>query len=140
MNSKFLVVVLAAALAIVGLYFLYFGNRSVAPAVPGLKIEILKEGSGAGAKVGDLVAVHYVGALTSGQKFDSSRDRGQPFSFQLGQGYVIQGWEKGILGMKVGELRRLTIAPELAYGDRGAGGLIPPNATLLFEVEMLKIN
>ena len=105
-----------------------------------LKTEILKEGTGEGAKAGDKATVHYVGALMGGQKFDSSIDRGQPFSFQLGAGSVIRGWDEGIIGMKVGEKRRLVIPPELGYGEAGAGNVIPPNATLIFEVEMLKIN
>lgn len=109
------------------------------PSDLGLGIEILKEGSGEGAKAGDLVTVNYVGTLADGTKFDSSIDRGQPFSFTLGQNSVIQGWEKGVLGMKVGEKRKLTIPPELGYGSQGAGGVIPPNATLVFEVDMLKI-
>jgi FKBP-type peptidyl-prolyl cis-trans isomerase len=107
---------------------------------PMVKIEILKEGQGVAAKNGDNVSVHYVGTLTDGKKFDSSLDRGQPFSFILGAGQVIQGWEQGVLGMKVGEKRKLTIPSELGYGERGAGGIIPPNATLIFEVELMKIN
>jgi FKBP-type peptidyl-prolyl cis-trans isomerase len=106
-----------------------------------LKIEVLKEGSGEGAANGNTVSVHYTGWLTDGTKFDSSLDRGQPFSFLLGQGSVIQGWEKGVLDMKIGEKRKLTIPAELGYGANGTpGGPIPPNATLIFEVELLGIN
>ena len=105
-----------------------------------VKIEILKEGSGEPSKTGDLVLVHYTGTLENGTKFDSSLDRGTPLDFTLGENRVIQGWELGVLGMKVGEKRKLTIPSELGYGSQGAGELIPPNATLIFEVELLKIN
>ncbi len=105
----------------------------------GVQIEILKEGAGAVAKNGDKVSVHYVGVLENGTKFDSSVDRGVPFEFTLGAGQVIPGWDIGVEGMKVGEKRKLTIPSLLAYGERGAGGVIPPNATLIFEVELLGI-
>ncbi len=103
----------------------------------GLKYEILKAGTGAEAKAGQMVSVHYVGTLTDGKKFDSSRDRGEPFQFKLGAGDVIKGWDEGVAGMKAGELRKLTIPASIGYGARGAGGVIPPNATLLFEVELI---
>ena len=103
-----------------------------------LKIEILKEGTGQAAKSGDTVTVHYTGTLQNGVKFDSSLDRQTPFIFTLGAGQVIPGWEQGILGMKVGEKRKLTIAPELAYGSAGVGAVIPPNATLIFEVDRVE--
>jgi FKBP-type peptidyl-prolyl cis-trans isomerase FkpA len=105
----------------------------------GLKYTDLKEGEGTAAKSGDTVEVHYTGWLTDGKKFDSSLDRKQPFSFKLGAGRVIKGWDEGVAGMKVGGKRKLTIPPELGYGAQGAGGVIPPNATLIFEVELLKI-
>ena len=105
----------------------------------GLRYEDLNEGTGASAKAGDSVEVHYTGWLTDGTKFDSSVDRGRPFSFQLGAGRVIQGWDEGVAGMKVGGKRKLMIPPELGYGPRGAGNVIPPNAELVFEVELLKI-
>lgn len=109
--------------------------------IKGMKIEVLKEGTGIEAKAGDEVSVHYTGTLANGKKFDSSVDRGEPFAFTLGQNRVIQGWELGVLGMKVGEKRKLTIPPELGYGSRDVGdGLIPPNSTLIFEVELLGIN
>jgi FKBP-type peptidyl-prolyl cis-trans isomerase len=103
-----------------------------------LKYEDLKEGNGAEAKKDDEVEVHYTGWLTDGKKFDSSVGRA-PFTFKLGAGKVIKGWDEGVVGMKVGGKRKLTIPPELAYGKRGFPGAIPPDATLVFEVELLKI-
>ncbi len=105
----------------------------------GLQIEDLKPGNGAEAKAGDSVTVHYVGTLTDGKKFDSSRDRGKGFQFTLGQGQVIKGWDQGVAGMKLGELRKLTIPPEMAYGARGFPPVIPPNSTLVFEVELMGV-
>ncbi len=105
-----------------------------------LKIEVLQEGAGIETKNGDNVSVHYTGYLTNGQVFDSNIGQAQPFSFLLGAGQVIKGWDQGVLGMKVGEKRKLTIPSDLAYGEAGAGGVIPPNATLVFEVELVKIN
>ena len=113
-------------------------HESVTLAAMPVKIETLKEGTGEGAKNGDRLVVHYTGTLTDGKQFDSSRGRA-PFEVTLGQRRVIAGWEQGLQGMKTGESRKLTIPPELGYGERGAGGAIPPNATLVFEVELLEI-
>jgi FKBP-type peptidyl-prolyl cis-trans isomerase FkpA len=104
-----------------------------------LLMETMRAGTGAEAKTGDRVTVHYVGSLTSGKKFDSSRDRGQGFKFTLGRGEVIQGWDNGVAGMRVGELRKLTIPSEMGYGARGFPPVIPPDATLVFEVELLAV-
>ncbi|HJV27542.1 MAG TPA: FKBP-type peptidyl-prolyl cis-trans isomerase [Aromatoleum sp.] len=105
----------------------------------GLIIEDLEVGAGATAVKGKRVSVHYTGWLTDGRKFDSSKDRNDPFDFPLGAGHVIRGWDEGVQGMQEGGKRKLTIPPQLGYGARGAGGVIPPNATLVFEVELLKV-
>jgi FKBP-type peptidyl-prolyl cis-trans isomerase len=105
----------------------------------GLQYWDVMVGGGATAAPGSRVSVHYSGFLTTGEKFDSSRDRGEPFSFSLGAGEVIKGWDEGIVGMKVGGQRQLRIPPALAYGSSGAGGVIPPNATLIFDVELLDV-
>ena len=104
-----------------------------------LQIEDIREGAGPEARAGQTVVVHYVGTLTGGEKFDSSRDRGEGFSFPLGGGRVIKGWDQGVAGMKVGSIRKLTIPPHLAYGARGYPPVIPANSTLVFEVELLEI-
>jgi FKBP-type peptidyl-prolyl cis-trans isomerase FkpA len=105
----------------------------------GLVIEDTKVGTGPEAKAGQTVSVHYTGWLTDGKKFDSSKDRNEPFEFHLGGGEVIPGWDQGVVGMKVGGIRKLTIPSALGYGAQGAGGVIPPNATLIFEVELLGV-
>lgn len=105
----------------------------------GLEIEDITIGEGAEATSGQAVLVHYTGWLTDGRKFDSSKDRHEPFEFRLGGQEVIAGWDEGVAGMKIGGTRKLTIPPQLGYGARGAGGVIPPNATLLFEVELLAL-
>jgi FKBP-type peptidyl-prolyl cis-trans isomerase len=161
MSKKNLIIIcLVLAVIIIGGYFLWQNNyKSSGSAlseglnqnqqnsqqtsdnyeIQGMKVEILTQGTGEGAKTGDLVTVNYVGILQDGTKFDSSIDRGQPFAFTLGQNSVIQGWEQGLVGMKPGEKRKLTIPPELGYGSQGAGGVIPPNATLIFEIDMISI-
>lgn len=105
-----------------------------------MNVQTIKEGTGEPSKSGDKLKVHYTGTLENGTKFDSSLDRNQPFEFTLGAGQVIRGWDEGLIGMKTGEKRKLTIPPELGYGANGVPGAIPANSTLIFEVELLKIN
>ncbi|MBD2515295.1 FKBP-type peptidyl-prolyl cis-trans isomerase [Nostoc sp. FACHB-973] len=114
-------------------------DANVVTTPSGLKYVELTEGTGATPERGQTVEVHYVGTLEDGTQFDSSRDRGQPFKFKIGLGQVIKGWDEGLSTMKVGSRRQLIIPPELGYGSRGAGGVIPPNATLLFDVELLGV-
>lgn len=114
-------------------------GEPIEPNMEELKIEDVKVGTGTEAVSGKKITVNYSGTLTDGTKFDSSYDRGEPFSFNLGAGEVIQGWDKGFAGMRIGGKRKLTIPSELGYGASGAGGVIPPNATLIFEVELLKV-
>ncbi|MDP2271411.1 MAG: FKBP-type peptidyl-prolyl cis-trans isomerase [Archangium sp.] len=104
-----------------------------------LQIEDIQVGTGAEAKPGQSVSVHYTGTLTNGSKFDSSRDRKEPFDFQLGAGMVIKGWDQGVAGMKVGGRRKLTIPPELGYGAGGYPPVIPPNSTLVFDIELIEV-
>lgn len=106
----------------------------------GLVIEDISVGDGDEAMSGQTVSVHYTGWLTDGTKFDSSKDRNEPFEFPLGKRWVIAGWDEGVVGMRIGGTRKLTIPPQLGYGPRGAGGVIPPNATLVFEVELLGLS
>ena len=112
---------------------------SITTTESGLQIEEIKLGDGDSATAGQFVSVHYTGWLTDGTQFDSSKTRNEPFDFPLGQRNVIAGWDEGVQGMRVGGVRKLTIPPQLGYGARGAGGVIPPNATLVFEVELLDI-
>lgn len=114
-------------------------DENIVTTPSGLKYVEIVEGTGATPQTGQKVEVHYTGTLEDGTKFDSSRDRNRPFDFKLGVGQVIKGWDEGLSTMKVGGRRKLIIPPELGYGARGAGGVIPPNATLLFDVELLKV-
>lgn len=123
-----------------GFSILFIRSRICVHTMPELQIEEIVPGTGASPSQGQTVVVHYTGWLTDGKKFDSSVDRGVPFEFQIGVGQVIQGWDQGVLTMKVGGKRKLTIPPELAYGDKDVGGgLIPANSTLIFEVELLDL-
>lgn len=114
-------------------------QNNVVKTPSGLQYEDMVVGKGVSPRQGQTVVVHYTGTFTNGQKFDSSRDRGQPFTFPLGAGRVIKGWDEGVASMKVGGRRKLTVPPHLAYGERGMGNVIPPNSTLLFDVELLGI-
>jgi|TARA_B100001971_G_C18139654_1_gene509655 FKBP-type peptidyl-prolyl cis-trans isomerase len=145
MNKEILIIVLVLIVAGATYYFISQPKEKKESQLPNIEIseppdtEVSEEGTNKAAKNGDTVSVHYTGTLEDGTKFDSSLDRGTPFTFTLGIGQVIKGWDQGILGMKVGEKKTLTIAPELAYGEAGIPGLIPPNATLIFDVEIMGI-
>jgi FKBP-type peptidyl-prolyl cis-trans isomerase len=119
--------------------FLISCNNMEDPQITELQIEEITTGSGEVAQIGDTVSVHYTGTLSDGTKFDSSKDRGTPFEFTIGEGMVIKGWDEGVPGMKVGGSRKLTIPYTMAYGERGIPGVIPAKATLIFEVELLEI-
>jgi len=146
MDKKILVLLVIVVLVLVALAIIVaIPKEKVATGpskfnIQSMNVEILKQGSGTEAKKGDTVTVNYSGTLVDGKKFDSSFDRNQPFSFTLGENRVIQGWELGVAGMKVGEQRKLTIPPELGYGASAIGDLIPANSTLIFVVDLLKIN
>ena len=130
---------MALALEPLGIQAQDKGEPKVITTNSGLKYQELKEGTGDAAKAGDTVEVHYTGWLKDGKKFDSSLDRKEPFAFKLGAGQVIKGWDEGVQGIKVGGKRKLMIPAELGYGKKGAGGVIPPDSELIFEVELLKI-
>lgn len=130
-------VILTGVVGYVG-YLGFAGTPASSTNTSSMQITDITIGTGAEAAVGKKISVHYTGTLTDGKKFDSSRDRGTPFSFTLGAGEVIRGWDEGVLGMKVGGKRKLAIPPDLAYGEAGRPG-IPPNATLIFEVELLAV-
>jgi FKBP-type peptidyl-prolyl cis-trans isomerase len=152
MNNRYLQYLLGAGVVVGAtvLFVAYSGGNSypdtkgdkekkMVTTASGLKYIDEKVGDGREAKAGDLVSVHYTGTLKDGKKFDSSLDRNEPFTFKLGKGQVIKGWDEGVAGMKVGGKRKLIIPSELGYGNRGAGASIPPNAELTFEVELLKV-
>lgn len=162
-NAAFLIIAIIAIIAVLGCIYFFWGNNKNGPYKSNLasvketaenltnnmeknnlennlKITDIAVGTGVEAKVGDVVSVNYAGALLDGKKFDSSYDRNQPFSFTLGVGEVIKGWDEGVAGMKVGGKRKLVIPPDLAYGGQDIGnGLIPANSTLIFEVELLGV-
>lgn len=135
------VIVVAIVIGIIIYTFGFVGQVKKDITMHDLKIEVLKEGTGNPAVMGDTVIVNYAGMLDDGREFDNSYKRGQPFPVTIGEGRVIQGWEKGLQGIKVGEKRRLTIPPSMAYGDQDvAGGLIPANSTLIFDIEAVEID
>jgi FKBP-type peptidyl-prolyl cis-trans isomerase FkpA len=136
-TQKKIIAAVAGLIIIVGALFVFKGKKL--SDVADLKIEDVQVGNGTEAIKGKRVTVHYTGWLTDGKKFDSSHDHQSPFTFLLGEGRVIPGWDKGLIGMKVGGKRRLNIPSTLGYGPTGVGGVIPPNATLVFEIELLNV-
>ena len=143
MNKKLIIIALFLVVLLSVVAIVYLGassgtNNNALNGIEGLEIKTLKDGGGEPSKIGDTLTVHYRGVLEDGTEFDSSIKRGNPFSFTLGEGRVILGWELGLLGMREGEKREIVIAPELGYGERPAGS-IPPNSTLIFEIELLEI-
>lgn len=148
-NTRIAIVVVVILIIAASAFFIWSSRSTKAPqaisegnmitTASGLQYEDLLVGEGAQAQPGDTVSVHYTGWLQDGTKFDSSLDRGQPFTFTLGRGEVIKGWDEGVAGMRAGGKRRLVIPPDLGYGSQGAGGVIPPGATLIFEVELVEI-
>ena len=141
--KKSLIIFLVLLILAGGIYYFFFLKNNepvVQKNIMGLNIEVLKEGKGQSIENGEKATVHYYGKLENGTKFDSSYDRNTPFQFVVGSGQVIKGWDQGVLGMRVGEKRKLTISPELGYGNREIPEVIPANSTLIFEVELLKIN
>ncbi len=145
MNKKYILLTVVIIALLVGGYILFFSEPSMSQDEnvkifrDNLVAYEVKLGEGREIKTGDTVSVNYIGALADGTKFDSSYDHGEPFSFTVGEDQVIQGWEEGLIGMKVGGVRRLAIPPTLAYGAQGIPGAIPPNSMLIFEIELLEI-
>jgi FKBP-type peptidyl-prolyl cis-trans isomerase len=153
-NTRIVIILILVVAVAIGVFFAIQKGQQTAPTEAqspavaagemittqsGLQYQDLVVGTGSEAVAGKSVSVHYTGWLEDGTKFDSSLDRGQPFTFTLGAGQVIPGWDEGVAGMKVGGKRKLVIPPDLGYGSQGAGGVIPPNATLIFEVELLEV-
>lgn len=136
-NNSYIIIVLMLAVVIAGCS--KKENSGEITTLSGLKYTDIVVGTGESPLPGQIVTIHYTGTLLDGKKFDSSRDRNQPFSFTIGIGQVIKGWDEGVMTMKVGGKRKLTIPPELGYGSRGAGTVIPPDSTLIFDVELLDV-